>query len=68
MTKKEKECLKDAMNTLLWIIKRIETETDKRLEGCHGNWKKAAHEVVEEAYGVRQRIGAVLDDYDVFKK
>lgn len=51
----------EPIETLRWIIRRIEEETDKVLEGKRPNWKKAAIECVEEAYGTLGREGAEND-------
>lgn len=51
MTQKER----DLILTLKTIIEIVEEEADKILEGKKPNWKKAATQVVEEAYGVISR-------------
>lgn len=52
----DNEKLEILQATLQWIIERIESESDKRLEGKNAMWKRAAQESVEEAYGALQRI------------
>lgn len=44
-------------DTLRWIIRRIEEESEKQvLQGRRANWKQAALESVEEAYGALGRF------------
>lgn len=45
----------DLAATLDWIICRIEEEAEKNFLGKKANWKKAAVEAVEEAYGALGR-------------
>lgn len=46
----------ELVSTLKLIIEIIEEEADKVLEKKRPNWKKAATQAVEEAYGVLSRI------------
>ena len=55
-TKEEREKIEDLRRTLEWVIKRIEEEADKSLVGKRPEWKKAATESVEEAYGALGRL------------
>lgn len=52
----DNEKLEILQATLRWIIERVESEANKRLEGKNAMWKRAAEESVEEAYGALQRI------------
>ena len=48
--------IRDLIATLEWIIQRLEIEAEKELEGKKPNYKKAATECVEEAYGCLSRV------------
>lgn len=51
-----KDHIFDALQTLQWIVDRIDEEATKSLEGKRPNWKGVAHEVIEEAYGALGRL------------
>jgi len=57
VTEWEDSSTSELRDALIWIIHRIEGEADKKLGGGVLNWKKAAEEAVEEAYGALNRDG-----------
>jgi len=59
---KEQEQINELISVLRWIIERIEEEADKTLDGKKPNYKQAAIESVEEAYGVLSRVKANMTE------
>lgn len=53
--------VEELTNTIKWIIERIESEADKVLEGKRPNWKAAAIESVEEAYGALASLKEIYE-------
>jgi hypothetical protein len=54
------EQIKEYERVLNWIIRRIEEEGDKKLFGKKPDWKQAAIESVDEAYGSLEMVRANL--------